>query len=51
MILGNVDVDAGNHWGTGADDQDNGDYGSWAVAPCGASAADGPDAGAGGAVD
>jgi hypothetical protein len=45
VILGNVDVDAGNHWGTGDD------YGSWTVASCGASAADGPDGGSGSAAD
>jgi len=45
VILGNVDLDAGNQWGTGDD------YGSWTVAPCGASAADGPDGGSGSAAD
>jgi len=43
--LGNVDLDGGNQWGTG----DN--YGSWTLAPCGAGVADGPDGGAGSAVD
>jgi hypothetical protein len=51
VVLGNVAVDAGNQWGTGTDDQGNGDYGSWTVAPCGASAADGPDGGSGSAAD
>ena len=45
LALGNVDVDAGNNWGTGNE------YGSWAVAPCGAGAVDSPDAGSGGEVD
>lgn len=45
VVLGNVDLDAGNHWGTGED------YGSWTLAPCGGDAADGPDGGAGSAVD
>jgi hypothetical protein len=36
-----VNADGGNQWGTGIDDQGNGDYGTWTVAPCGSSAADG----------
>jgi hypothetical protein len=41
LISGNVNADGGNQWGTGIDDQGNGDYGTWTVAPCGSSAADG----------
>lgn len=40
MISGNVNADGGNNWGTGIDDEGNGDYGSWTAAPCGGSAAD-----------
>jgi hypothetical protein len=60
QISGYVDADGGNQWGTGTDDQGNGDYGTWTVAPCGGGAADGgvdsgadngPDAGASGVAD
>lgn len=55
LFSGNVEADSGNHWGTGVDSDNNGTYGTWTVAPCGGSAADGgvdsgtdnsPDAGA-----
>jgi hypothetical protein len=45
LALGNVDVDAGNNWGTGNE------YGSWTVAPCGAGAVGVPDGGSGSAMD
>jgi hypothetical protein len=60
LISGNVNADGGNQWGTGTDNQGNGDYGTWTVAPCAGGAADGgvdsgagngPDAGASGEVD
>jgi hypothetical protein len=60
LIFGNVNADGGNQWGTGTDNQGNGNYGTWTVAPCGGGAADGgadsgadngPDAGASDAPD
>jgi hypothetical protein len=54
LFLGNTNADGGNQWGTGND------YGTWALAPCAAGAADGgvdsgtdnvPDAGAGDSAD
>jgi len=48
MILGNVDVDAGNQWGTGTSDGDNG---TWAVTSCGPDAGGGSDGGTRGAAD
>ena len=41
LISGYVNADGGNQWGTGTDNQGNGDYGTWTVAPCGDNAADG----------
>ena len=58
LFYGNVEADGGNQWGTGVDNNGNGNYGTWTVAPCGNGAADGgvdsdadsgPDAGASGA--
>ena len=50
LFNGNVNADGGNNWGTGIDDQGNGDYGTWTLAPCGGSA--GTDGGVdGGATD
>jgi hypothetical protein len=48
LFYGNVNADGGNQWGTGVDDQGDGDYGTWTLAPCGGSAGTdgGVDAGA-----
>jgi hypothetical protein len=48
LFYGNANADAGNQWGTGTYQGDNG---TWAVGPCGADAGGGPDGGAGGADD
>ena len=59
-FFGNTDADGGNQWGTGVDNQGNGDYGTWTLAPCGGGASDasadgrsdsGPDAGVTGSAD
>jgi hypothetical protein len=57
LFYGNVEADGGNQWGTGVDNNGNGNYGTWTVAPCGNGASDGgvsidadngPDSGASG---
>ena len=49
LFSGSVNADGGNQWGTGIDNQGNGDYGTWTLAPCSEGA---PDAGVGdGATD
>ena len=41
LFYGNVNADGGNQWGTGTDNQGNGDYGTWTLAPCPEGAPDG----------
>ena len=48
LFYGNANADAGNQWGTGTSDGDNG---TWAVTSCGPDAGGGSDGGTRGAAD